>query len=240
LAVSAELALSTTTAKFDQGLLGKDLDSYQVFNNNFMGEVDEQTINYRIDDLENAPKYDETLTVHLVHHSHTENSWLKTKDEYYFGENSEVQDTKSVRKILDSTIDALLQDENRKFTYSNLSYMQRWWAEQNSDMKEKVRDLVQLGRLELVNGGYVNFDEATTTYEDMLVNLMKGSIFVTKEFDVYPKVGWQLDSYGHSNTAARLFADMGMDALFISRGDSDDKDNRLQKKEMEFVWRPSW
>ena len=66
-------------------------------------------------------------------------------------------------------------------------------------MREKVRDLVQLGRLELVNGGYVQFDEATTTYEDMLVNFMKGSVFIAREFDIYPRIGWQLDSFGHSN-----------------------------------------
>lgn len=72
----------------------------------------------------------------------------------------------------------------------------------------------------------MQFDEATTTYEDMLVNFTKGTMFVAKEFDVYPRIGWQLDSFGHSNTAARLFAEMGMDALFISRGDSDDREQR--------------
>ena len=37
-----------------------------------------------------------------------------------------------------------------------------------------------------------------------------------------------------------MFAEMGMDALFISRGDSDDKEMRMREKRMEFVWHPSF
>jgi hypothetical protein len=41
--------------------------------------------------------------------------------------------------------------------------------------------------------------------------------WVQREFGVVPKVGWQLDPFGHSSTNARLFAEMGMEALVYAR-----------------------
>ena len=51
-------------------------------------------------------------------------------------------------------------------------------------------------------------DEACTTYDDMIDNMMRGQTFLKKEFDYVPKVGWQIDPFGHSSTNARLFAEM--------------------------------
>ncbi len=90
-----------------------------------------------------------------------------------------------------------------------------------------MRQLVKEGRLELVSGGYVQHDEATTTYNDILVNMMTGHRFLKEEFGIEPRIGWQMDAYGHSDTSARLFAEMGMDALFIGRGDTEDKEQRI-------------
>jgi len=55
---------------------------------------------------------------------------------------------------------------------------------------------------------------------------------------VAPRIGWQIDPFGHSNANARLFAEMGFDAMFFARLDYQDKDLRLQDLEMELVWRP--
>jgi hypothetical protein len=67
-----------------------------------------------------------------------------------------------------------------------------------------------------------------------------GHKFIQKEFGIRPRIGWQLDSYGHSATNARLFAEMGIDALFFSRGDIDDYEQRKLNQELEFVYRPYW
>jgi len=55
-----------------------------------------------------------------------------------------------------------------------------------------------------------------------------------------PSIGWQIDPFGHSNTNARLMAEMGFDAFFFARLDFQDKEKRLADKEMEYIWRPSW
>lgn len=90
----------------------------------------------------------------------------------------------------------------------------------------------------MLNGGWSMHDEACPHYEDMLNNMMVGHAFIKKEFGVTPRVGWQIDPFGHSSANARLFAEMGFDAWFFARLDYQDKQKRLADREMEFVWRP--
>lgn len=82
-------------------------------------------------------------------------------------------------------------------------------------------------------------DEACPIYEDMIENMMMGHNFITQNFGVKPRIGWQIDPFGHSNTNARFFAEMGFDAWFFSRIDYQDKNKRMNDLEMEWVWRPN-
>jgi hypothetical protein len=99
--------------------------------------------------------------------------------------------------------------------------------------------LIKNGQLEIINAGWSMHDEACPIYEDMIENMMIGHEWVTKTFGVKPRIGWQIDPFGHSNTNARFFAEMGFDAWFFARLDYQDKNKRLNNKEMEFVWRPN-
>lgn len=82
-------------------------------------------------------------------------------------------------------------------------------------------------------------DEACPSYEDMINNHMIGHDFVLKEFGVKPRIGWQIDPFGHSNTNARLFAEMGFDAWFFGRMDWADYNKRIENKELEWIWMPN-
>jgi alpha-mannosidase len=82
-------------------------------------------------------------------------------------------------------------------------------------------------------------DEACPTYEDMIANMMIGHDFILKNFGKKPRIGWQIDPFGHSNTNARFFSEMGFDAWFFARLDYKDKEKRMNDKELEWVWRPS-
>ena len=73
----------------------------------------------------------------------------------------------------------------------------------------------------------------------MINNMMIGHDFLLDEFGIKPRIGWQIDPFGHSNTNARLFAEMGFDALFFGRIDYEDKNKRMNDKTMEWVWIPS-
>lgn len=54
-----------------------------------------------------------------------------------------------------------------------------------------------------------------------------------------PKIGWQIDAFGHSREQASIFAQFGFDATFFARLDWEDKEKRLKEKTAEFVWKAS-
>ena len=113
-----------------------------------------------------------------------------------------------------------------------------WYERQSDKMKKEVKKLVKEGRLEFSNGGWSATDEACPNYEDIINNMVIGHGFLMKEFGVKPRTGWHIDAFGHSSTNARLFAELGFEAIFMSRLDREDKEERLKKKSMQFLWRP--
>ncbi|XP_074275155.1 putative alpha-mannosidase At5g13980 [Silene latifolia] len=179
------------------------------------------------------------LNVHLVPHTHDDAGWLKTVDQYYVGTNNSIQGA-CVQNVLDSLIPALLADRNRKFIYVEQAFFQRWWREQNEPMQNIVKDLVKSGQLEFVNGGMVMHDEATPHYIDMIDQTTLGHQFLKKEFGVIPRIGWQIDPFGHSAVQAYLLgAEVGFDSLFFARIDYQDREKRMNDKSLEVVWQGS-
>ena len=51
-----------------------------------------------------------------------------------------------------------------------------------------------------------------------------------------PKVGWQIDPFGHSRESASIMARLGFDGLFLGRIDWADKDYRMNQKTAEMLW----
>jgi alpha-mannosidase len=105
-------------------------------------------------------------------------------------------------------------------------------------VKDQLKQLIKEGRFEFVNGGWSMFDEAAPHYEDMINDMMKGHEFLLSEFGVKPRMGWQLDPFGHSSATPRLFADMGFEAWMFARLDWADKDKRTAERSMNLLWRP--
>lgn len=83
-------------------------------------------------------------------------------------------------------------------------------------------------------------DEAGTHYVAMIDQTTLGHRYLLKEFGAIPKVGWQIDPFGHSSTQASLLsARLGFEALFFARIDYQDSFYRNQNKDYEMIWRPS-
>lgn len=54
-----------------------------------------------------------------------------------------------------------------------------------------------------------------------------------------PRVGWQIDPFGHSREFASILAGMGFDGLLLGRIDFQDKNFRQDNKQMEQIWQAS-
>ena len=76
---------------------------------------------------EKFERYDEKLIVHLVHHTHDDVGWLKSKNDYFTGGGSGYHKNRNVIKILDNMTQALIKDSTRKFSYVEMSYFSRWF-----------------------------------------------------------------------------------------------------------------
>nr|POE85660.1 putative alpha-mannosidase [Quercus suber] len=179
------------------------------------------------------------LNVHLVAHTHDDVGWLKTVDQYYVGSNNSIQGA-CVQNVLDSLVPALLADPNRKFIYVEQAFFQRWWRNQGEIIQNVVKQLLSSGQLEFINGGMCMHDEAATHYIDMIDQTTLGHRFIKEEFGIVPRIGWQIDPFGHSAVQAYLLgAELGFDSLFFGRIDYQDRAKRINEKSLEFVWQGS-
>ncbi|CAN6485588.1 unnamed protein product [Victoria cruziana] len=179
------------------------------------------------------------INVHLVAHTHDDVGWLKTVDQYYVGSNNSIQGA-CVQNVLDSVVYALLADKNRKFIYVEQAFFQRWWRNQSPAVQKVVKELVDSGQLEFINGGMCMHDEAAPHYIDMIDQTTLGHRFIKEEFGKTPRIGWQIDPFGHSAVQAYLLsAEVGFDSLFFARIDYQDRQKRKDEKNLEFVWQGS-
>ncbi|CAF2135401.1 unnamed protein product [Rotaria magnacalcarata] len=180
------------------------------------------------------------LNVHIVSHTHDDVGWLKTIDQYYYGSRNNIQHA-GVQYILDSVIRALDENTDRRFIYVEIAFFWRWWNEQTDTMRNKVRGFVNDGRLEFISGGWCMNDEATTHYNSIIDQHSLGAEFLRDQFGECgrPKIGWQVDPFGHSREQGSLLAQMGFDGLFQGRVDYQDWQTRNRTKTMEMVWKTS-
>ena len=66
-------------------------------------------------------------------------------------------------------------------------------------------------------GGWVGADECNANYEDIIGNFYKGHSWLKDEFGISPRVGWNIDPFGHTEGTAAIMHDLGFEALFNAR-----------------------
>ncbi|XP_063226460.1 lysosomal alpha-mannosidase-like isoform X2 [Bacillus rossius redtenbacheri] len=188
-----------------------------------------------------CPKLDPAkLNVHLIAHSHDDVGWLKTVDQYYYGSHTSTQNA-GVQYILDSVIQELRRNPDRRFIYVETAFFWKWWGEMHDMLRHQVRNLVNSGQLEFIGGAWSMNDEATTHYQSIVDQFTWGLRKLNDTFGSCgrPHVGWQIDPFGHSREMASLFAQLGYDGLLFGRLDYQDKQHRFMTKTAEMVWEAS-
>jgi hypothetical protein len=170
------------------------------------------------------------LQIFVVPHSHCDPGWIKTFDDYFRTQTSQ---------ILTSVIQALVKDKRRKFIWAEISYFEWWWREQSKETKDTVQQLLKNRQLEFVTGGWVQPDEANTQLYAMEVQLQEGHSWIRNNLgDQYiPKYGWSIDPFGYSPTMAYLLRKYDFEGMLIQRVHYAVKKELASKQQLEFLWR---
>ena len=121
------------------------------------------------------------MNIHIIPHSHMDPGWGWVIETYY---------NDRVRYIYSSVYESLLSDSKRTFVICEIIFFKMWYDQQSKEIQTNIKKLVQNKQIEFVGGGYVQNDEATTRYNEMLLNIRLGNQFILKEFNVKPIVGW--------------------------------------------------
>ncbi|KAF2071779.1 hypothetical protein CYY_006907 [Polysphondylium violaceum] len=173
---------------------------------------------------------DNTIKIHLICHSHDDSGWLETFEEYY-------QD--SVRFIISRVLTALTLNPQRKFNWSEIGFLERWWSNAFDEEKNLFKNLVREKRIEFINAGWVQNDEACATPEDVIRQLSIGHKFILENFgkEYLPESGWQIDPFGHSSLTPTIQAQMGYKNLVLNRINYKQKNQMKSTKNLQFKWR---
>lgn len=173
------------------------------------------------------------LNVHIICHTHLDTGWVETFDQYYYG---------FVETIINSVVKSLLENPRRRFIFVETSFFMRWWRDQHEYMRSRFKKLVTNGQMEFISGGWSMNDEAVSHYSAVIDQMTLGHKSLYRLFGQcggIPKIGWQIDPFGHSREYASLLSQMGFDGLFLGRIDFQDKIFRQNMQSMEFVWKSS-
>ena len=178
---------------------------------------------------------DQELVIHVVCHTHDDPGWLWTLDDYYMGtDHCHV----SVKRILDNMVVSLSHNKERKFSYVEMSFFKRWYDKQPESIKNKVKEYIKEGRLEIINGGWVMHDEAGSYYKHSIDNMRIGLKFLKEEFNITPKIGWFIDPFGHSSATSHILKQMNFDKIVLTRIDYLERKDRIENHNLEFIYDP--
>lgn len=159
------------------------------------------------------------VNVHVICHTHLDPGWLNSVDGYFFGiqYNRKAQNgpqppyrhtMPSVLTIFNNVMGALLENSERRFIFSEMSFIWRWWKRLDQDYKEIIRKLLRQGRIDISGGSWASNDEAVSHYSAMIDQCTLGFRFIKNELRScsQPAVAWQLDLFGHGKEINSLFA----------------------------------
>ncbi|XP_044269574.1 lysosomal alpha-mannosidase-like isoform X2 [Tribolium madens] len=182
----------------------------------------------------------EKINIHLVPHSHDDVGWLKTVEQYYYGSKKNIQYA-GVQYIISSSLQALKGHPHRRYIQVESAFFWKWWQNQEEALRQEVIELVNNGQLEIVNGAWSMNDEAASNYQSIIDQFTWGFRFLNDNLGkcARPKVGWQIDPFGHSREHASILTQLGFQGLVIGRLDYRDKNKRKEEKNLDFVWQSS-
>ena len=171
------------------------------------------------------------LRVIVMPHSHNDPGWLKTVEGYF---------ATATKNIISNMVEKLTENKNMTFIWTEMSYLSMWWEAAEPGPRQKLRALLESGRLEVPTGGWVMTDEANVELFSMIDQLVEGHSFLRTTFNVRPVSSWSVDSFGHGGTFPHLLAKAGIDNMVIMRVHYAWKEWLAKHQQGDFLWKQAW
>ncbi len=156
--------------------------------------------------------------LHVIANSHIDPVWLWRRSS---GRTSWLNTVRSVVRIMDEQPDI-------KFSCSAAA-LYRWIEEVDPGLFGRVRELVAENRWEIVGGWEVQSDVIISREETLRRQARYGKQYLLDKFGVDVKIGYCVDSFGHSAGLPKLLRESGMEYYVFTRPST--------MKEMLFDWR---
>lgn len=165
--------------------------------------------------------------LHFVPHSHIDPMWYT---EFRISMNHYAY------PIYKSMSQALTDCERYKFTLIESCFTRGYLDLADAEFKEMFMRLVKSGRVDFQGGGYVMHDEACPYFDEMIMNLSYGRLYLQSLGVKLPTVAWMIDTFGHGTTNMRLHSQMGYKYLVFGRLSQDVKSQLHKNRDLQFQW----
>ncbi|CAD8097963.1 unnamed protein product [Paramecium sonneborni] len=174
--------------------------------------------------------------LHFTIHSHLEPFQSFTFHQYQEGIYSEkYSKTICVDCLYEQVIETLVKYPDFTYVIGEICYFREFYEKQNETQQNIIKNFIQQGRIEIVNGGWVQNDQSSSNYQDIILQLQVGHQWVHQKFDQIIQTAWNIDSFGHSYTQSALNYLFNMKQQIIERVDVNDIIQRVKKGKLEFI-----
>lgn len=142
--------------------------------------------------------------------SHWDPNWLLTSEEYF---------DRRIVPIFEEVLEALEAEPRRVFGIECLFFFQLYW-DRHPAQRERLRSLVNDGRLRLLGSGITTPDTLLPSSEAILRDYLIGQEWLrARDLTPEPRLAYLPDDFGHSPALPSLLDAMGFDRVGITRID---------------------
>ena len=161
--------------------------------------------------------------IHLIGNAHLDPVWLWRWQEGY----SEVLAT------FRSALDRIKEFDEFIFTCAGAMYYQ-WIEETDSAMFEEIKQRVAEGRWIIVGGQMIQPDCNMPSGESFARHALYAQNYYKEKFGVTAKVGYNVDSFGHTAMLPQILKNSGLDFYVFMRPDKNEIS--LPFEDHSFLW----
>jgi len=159
-------------------------------------------------------------TIYLVPHTHFDVAWAFTKDDYY-----------QINELIYSEALELMRKSEFKFCIEQC-YLLKAFEERNPELWSGLKEMIQKGKLEIVDGQWLMPDTMRPAGEVLIREILFGKRYAKEKFGVDIPVAWAADNFGLNAQLPQIYKKAGYKWLAFRRGLGESVGNRVS----EFLW----